>query len=186
MAWLKEYDRDEITQGTIVDNVPWEMEEAPLGIVLTNACDVEWNKASYLLIASLLPAKDILQNSTEFEQITQSADEENKLSKTKSNSLGSFLRDFIHNTNIVRYFFIDPTPVYPSLPHFFVDFQHLITIPYSEKINLSTIAQLDSPHREKLILHFSSYVSRIAVDRIDKETYQDTLRALSEPFELKF
>ena len=186
MAWLTEYDRDEITQGTIVDNVPWEMDEAPLGIVLTNACDVEWNKASYLLIASLLPAKDILQSSSEFEQITKSANDENKLSKTKSKSLGSFLRDFIHNTNIVRYFFVDPTPVYPSLPHFFVDFQHLITIPYSEKISLSTIAQLGSPHREKLILHFSSYVSRIAVDRVDEGTYEDTLRSLSEPYELKF
>lgn len=185
MAWLTEYDTGEITQGTIVDSVPWKMDEAPLGIVLTNACDVEWNKASYLLIASLLPAKDILQNSTNFEQITKSADEENKLSKTKSKSLDSFLRDFIHNTNIVRYFFIDPTPVYPSLPHFFVDFQHLLTIPYSEKVSLSTFAQLDSPHREKLILHFSSYVSRIAVDRVDNTTYMNTLRALSEPYELK-
>jgi len=186
MAWLSEYDRDNITQGTIVDNVPWGIENAPLGIVLTNACDVEWDKASYLLIASLLPAKDILQNSKEFEQITQSASEENKLSRSKSKSLANFLRDFIHNTNIVRYFFIDPTPVYPSLPHFFIDFQHLITMPYHDRTSLTTVAQLDTPHREKLILHFSSYVSRIAVDRISQSTYQETVSALSDPYDLQF
>lgn len=185
MARLTEFNKDKITQGTIVDNVPWALEEAPLGIVLTNACDVQWDKASFILIAPLLPAKDILQNSHEFIQVVKNS-EDNELSKSKTKSLNSFLNKFIHNINIARYFFIDPTPVYSSLPHLLVDFQNLLTIPYSKVNSLNIIAQLDSPHREKLILHFASYISRIAVDRVDEESYQDTLKAISEPFELKF
>ena len=183
MAWLTEFDKNQITQGTIVDNVPWNLNHNPLGVILTNACDIQWDKANFLHIACLLPAKDILQNSNEFEQITSSADEDNNLSKTKTKSLDKFFSDFIYNRNIVRFFYIDPKPVLESLPHFLLDFQNLITIPFKEEERLNPIAQLPSPHREKMILHFSSYVSRVAVDRVDDQTYKETMQDLSEPYD---
>ena len=182
MSWLIQEENDKIiTQGSVLDNIPWNLDPAPLGIVLSNPCDLEWGKASYILVASLIPAKETLQLSKEFQQKVSSADESNKLSKSKWKPFGVYLKQFVNNQNIVRYYFIDPTKAIEA-PLFFVDFQHLITVPIEQKDQLEIVAKLPTPHKEKMISHFASYVSRIGVDREIEETTEVLMNQLADPF----
>lgn len=56
----------EIDQGSVLDGVPWSLEAPPLGIALTNTCDLEHDKADFLILAALKPAKAIIQQSKDF------------------------------------------------------------------------------------------------------------------------
>ncbi|MDK2977991.1 MAG: hypothetical protein PWP52_705 [Bacteroidales bacterium] len=180
MSWLVKEENNIITQGTVLDNIPWELDPAPLGIVLSNPCDLEWGKASYLLVASLVPAKETIQMSKEFKQKVESA-KDYVISKTKWKSFEVYLKQFINNQNIARYYFIDPTNAIEA-PLLFVDFQHLLTIPIFKKDNLEIVAKLPSPHTEKMISHFSSYISRIGVDRENKEDAEALINQLAAPY----
>lgn len=180
MSWLVDYDLDQLTQGVVVDNVPFGLSPSPLGIILSNPCDLEWNKASYILIASLIPAKDTIQSSKEFKQQIQGATN-NKLGKDKWKKLGAYISQFVHNVNIMRYFFVDPSRVFQA-PSFFVDFQHIVTVPITYADKLEPIGFLPSPHREKMIVHFSSYISRIGVDRIDEASEGSIVSELATPY----
>jgi hypothetical protein len=170
-----------ITQGTIVDNVPWSLDPAPLGIVLSNPCDLEWGKASFILIASLVPAQDTLQLSKEFKGKVSSANARFELTRSTWESLNSMIENYVHNKNVTRYFFINPKDVIDA-PLLFVDFQNLITIPIENKENLAIIAQLPSPYIEKMIVHFSSYISRIGVDRISDERTKSFIQEIALPY----
>jgi len=180
MSWLVDYDLDQLTQGVVVDNIPFGLNPSPLGIILSNPCDLEWNKASYILIASLIPAKDTIQSSSEFKQKVLNATD-NKLGMDKWKKLVAYLSQFVHNVNIMRYFFVDPSRVFQA-PSFFVDFQHIVTVPISYSSNLEPVAFLPSPHREKMIMHFSSYVSRIGVDRIVEGSQESIISELAYPY----
>ncbi len=158
---------DKITQGSIVDDVDFGMGDSnPLGIVLSNECDIINGKSSYIIIASLMPAADIILNSKEFMNKVEGCGEDGKLSKKKSERIKNFLDDYIFNKGITRYYFINPIPVIEVNP-LFVDFQHIISIPYENISNLENIAQLKSPYCEQMIVHFASYTARIPVDRDD-------------------
>ena len=67
-------------------------------------------------------------------------------------------------------------------PLFFVDFQHIITIPIDKKDTLETVAKLPSPFREKMIMHFSSYISRIGVDRENMDELDSLITDLADPY----
>lgn len=180
MSWLVDYDLDQLTQGVVVDNVPFGLNPNPLGIILSNPCDLEWNKASYILIASLIPAKDTIQSSSEFKQRVLNVTD-NKLGKDKWKKLAAYISQFVHNVNIMRYFFVDPSKVFQA-PSFFVDFQHIVTVPISSSNNLDPVGFLPSPHREKMIMHFSSYISRIGVDRVDDSSNDSLIAELAQPY----
>jgi len=180
MSWLVPEEESKITQGTILDNIPWGLDPSPLGVVLSNPCDLEWGKASYILIASLVPARETIQLTKEFQQQVQNL-KEKVVSPNKWDKLSKFFKPFINNQNITRYFFVDPTKVFDA-PLFFVDFQHLFTLPFSKVTELEVIAKLPSPHREKMIVHFSSYISRIGVDREDQEETKIFINHLAEPY----
>jgi hypothetical protein len=168
-----------IKQGTIVDGVPWPFDPKPLGIILSNPCDLELGKASYLLIASLIPAKETLQYSREF--INKIDPTNYTLKQRQWNSLKDIIVNYIHNKNIARYFFINPNNVITA-PYLFIDFQHLLSIPIDGKETLISIAQLPSPYAEQMIVHFSSYISRIGVDRINDEKTEEIINEIASPY----
>jgi hypothetical protein len=159
-----------LTQGTVVDNVNWgNPEDDYLGIVLSNPCDFENDKARYVLIAGLVPAANTIQASKEFKNKLENVPEgQTTLSKGKWEKVIDLFRKYVHNVDIGRYFFIDTSDAFDS-PYLLVDFQRVITLPISERETLSIEGQLPSPYREKMIMHFSSYVARIGVDRIKDE-----------------
>lgn len=70
--------RENITQGSIVSGVDWGRgEEIPvLSIVLSNACDFEHDKLSFLIVAALVPAKETLMSTKEYKGKVESANEE--------------------------------------------------------------------------------------------------------------
>lgn len=159
-----------ITQGSIVDGANFGFgEDNPLGIVLSNACDFVNDKMGYVIVACLVPAKEVLLESKEFNNRIKGIGEDKRISKTKWEKLKPFFDDYIFNKGVARYFFINPNPVLEA-PFWFVDFQHIVSIPYASFNNLENIAQLNSPYREQMMVQFASYTARIPIDRIEDTT----------------
>jgi len=148
----------------------------PLSIVLSNECDFENNKLSYIIVAALLPAEDIIRATQEFVD-KQNTIKGNTLSKGQWSSLKKFIENFLYNKNISRYFFLLPGEGV-MVPFLAIDFQRIQSIPYALCENLETVAKLNSPYKEQMIVHFSSYVSRIPVDREDLD---DVIRKIISP-----
>ena len=180
MAWLTDQN-GKLTQGTVIDNVDWGNGVNPLSIVMSNPCDLEYGKASFLLVAALIPANNTLQITKEFQNKVTSANANKQLSKGSWKALFDYLASFIHNKNIVRYFTIDPNEIIDS-DVLFVDFQLLKSIPISQIEGLNLIAQLPSPFVEKMITHFASYISRIGVDRVSEERQKTMTIEIASPY----
>lgn len=133
----------EIGQGSVLDGVPWSLEAPPLGIALTNTCDLEHDKADFLILAALKPAKAIIQQSKDFKSRLDGA-EGDVLRRKAWDSLADLLADFIHNASVRRYYFLDGRSAL-DLDPLFVDFQHLISVPISQARSLPQMAALTSP-----------------------------------------
>lgn len=165
MATIEICATGEITTGTIVHNIPWNQDGVNIpGIVLSNACDLEHDKAGYIIIAGLVEAKTTLLDSNEYKNlnITPRAELSNK-DKVK---LKRFYEDYIYNKGITRYYLIYPNKALEaSMPAMLVDFQHLTSIPSNDSNRLRILAELRSPFREEMMQHFSSYTSRVPVPR---------------------
>ena len=101
----------DITQGSIVDGVDFGFQENPLGIVLSNACDFLNDKIGFVIIACLVPAKNVLLESKEFKNKIEGVDEDKRISNKKWGKLKPFFDDYILNKGVTRYFFINPDPV---------------------------------------------------------------------------
>jgi hypothetical protein len=168
-----------LTQGSVLDEVPWGLDPNPLGIVLTNPCDLTWEKASFLLLAALKPAREIIQSSREFKERVQSA-QDNELSGNKWERLERHLSEFALNAGIRRWFLVEADVL--ELEPLFVDFQHLIAVPFEKLSSPRIVAVLPSPDREKMIVHFAGYTSRIGVDDPDEENMRRIVAALASPF----
>jgi len=172
----------QIKQGMIVDQIPWNFEgPKPLGIILTNPCDLEHNKASFLIIAALVSAKDTLHVSNDFQNRIQGINDEYQLNNKKWESLTVLIENYIHNKNITRYYFIDPRPIIEDI-FFFVDFQFIISVPFEKSGMLVKIAQLSSPFVQQMIVHFAGYTSRIAVDRANDVQSQEIISKIADPY----
>jgi hypothetical protein len=170
---------DEFTQGSVLDDLPWDRSDKPLGIVLTNPCDLQWEKAAYVVVAALLPARDVIHASNDVRAITDNADEQQALSKTKWATLEKRLEKYVYNADITRFFLI--TAEVLELPPLLIDFQDVLSVPFDE-VPKSVLAVLPSPYREKMIVHYASYVSRIAVDRVEGAELDGITRELAAPF----
>lgn len=170
----------EIDQGSVLDGVPWGLDAAPLGIALTNTCDLEHDKADFLILAAVKPAKDIIQASREFRSKLDGAQGE-ALRRKAWDSLVELLDDFIHNASVRRYYFLDGRDALDLEP-LFVDFQHLISVPIGQARSLPQMAVLGSPDREKLVVHFAAYSSRIGVDRQPTDRVAELTALLTHPY----
>ena len=103
--WISEFNGD-FTQGTIVDGVDWGLgDDNPLGIVITNACDLEHDHSGFLMVAALEPAAEVLGASKEFQSLVKDSTD-GLLKRKQWDALTRFLKDYIHNKNICRHFFL--------------------------------------------------------------------------------
>lgn len=175
MEWIEE-PYQEITQGAIVDGVDWgQGEDNPLSIVLSNACDLENNKAEYLIVAALQPAALTLSKSNEYKSHVVNA-AGNILSKKGWSSFVDFLQKYIHNTQVCRYFFFDPNPVIDSCL-LVVDFQLVKSIDMSQ--DLEYIGQMKQIFTMQMMSRFVSYTGRVPVDRPDDAKLDEYVRELA-------
>ena len=182
--WLSE-STGQITQGTIVDGVDWGRgENNPLSIVISNACDLEHGNSNFLLVAALESAADVLQQTDEFKGKVKDANENKELSKKQWVSLGNFFLNYIHNKNVCRHFFFDPRPVI-DLCCLVVDFQQIKSIEMDMVHRLSIEGQMNHPFVEQMMMRFTSYTSRIPVDRVNSEMEAIYIRELAQDFRLK-
>lgn len=171
MEWTTPFnDINQLTQGSIVDGINWGDEDNPVSIVLSNACDLEHEHASYLIVAALYPASAIIGNSREYKGMTNQ-DGFSASSKKQKIAVENKLSDYIHHRNINRYYFIDCTA--SDLDMFMmVDFQRILSLPIDIKNSLIPIAQLNTPLKEQMMMQFVSYTSRIPTDRVSQEDEQ--------------
>ncbi|MCR5362462.1 MAG: hypothetical protein K6E73_10720 [Bacteroidales bacterium] len=184
MQWVIDA-KENITQGSIVDGVDWGRgEDNPLSIVLSNACDFEHDKLSFLVVAALVPAKETLMATKEYKSKVASADEGNGLSKKSWESFADYLKNFIHNKVVGRYFFFDPNPVIDA-PLFLVDFQQICSLDADMMENLTNVGQLDHPHVEKMMAHFVGYTGRVPSDRADETQEGEYLQELQGDYHVK-
>lgn len=167
-------------QGSVFDGVPWNLPAAPLGIAITNTCDLEHDKADFVILAAMKPAKEIIQASSEFRSKLEGADGL-ALKRRAWDSLLEMLADLVHNASIRRYYFLDCRGAL-GLDPVLVDFQQLISVPIERARSLPFVAALPSPDREKLVVHFASYASRIGVDRQLPARIAELTTLLTHPY----
>lgn len=179
MEWLKKLDSiEELTQGSIVDGVDWgDGDNDPLSIVLSNACDLEHDgHCSYLIVAAMYQAGDIIRASREYNGIIQGADLAD-ISKRQRIQIERLFLDYIHNRTINRYFFIDCSNIEQGL-YLVVDFQRILSVKYEAKAYLTPVANLISPLREHMMMRFVGYTARIPIDRVSDDKGQEIIRSM--------
>ena len=152
-----------MAQGAVLDGVDWGLNPNPLSIVLSNECDLVNRKASFIIVAALVAAKETITESKEYKNKALGI-VDNQVGKGKWEALKSFLDGYIFNKGVTRYFFIDPADALDA-PCFLADFQHIQSIPIEDTDNISVVAQLPSPFKEQMMVQFASYTARIPVDR---------------------
>ena len=157
-----------IAQGAVLYGVDWGLNPNPLSIVLSNECDLVNGKASFIIVAALVAAKETITESEEYKNKTQGITG-NLVGKGKWDVLKKFLDGYIYNKGVTRYFFIDPADALDA-PCFLADFQHIQSIPIEDTDTLSVVAQLPSPFKEQMMVQFASYTARIPVEREDDTT----------------
>lgn len=170
----------QLDQGSVLDGVPWNLEAAPLGITLSNTCDLEHDKADFVILAALKPAKDVIQSSSEFQNKLDGV-QGRALRRRAWDSLLELLQDFLHNNSIRRYFFLDGREALDLEP-LLVDFQQLVSVPLATARNLPLMAILPSPDREKLVVHFAAYTSRIGTDREREGRVTELTELMTDPY----
>ena len=173
--WIEDYS-GKISQGTIVDGIPWkDGEDQPLGIVLSNACDLEHNHNSFIIVAALVSAKDVLTRTNDFR---------NKLQDHKINQKNAqkFFKPYINNESIVRYYFIGEYTKAEIDDYLMVDFQQIQSFNISSIESLAPLAQLKHPFIEQMMMRYTAYTSRIPSDRVSEEEFQKMVNYLAEDF----
>ena len=182
--WVSE-PGEQITQGTIVDGVDWGRgENNPLSIIISNACDLEHGNSKFLLVAALESAIDVLQQTAEFKGKVKDANDNKELTPNQWKSLGNFLLNYIHNKNVCRHFFFDPRPTI-DMDCLVVDFQQIKSIEMERVPYLSLEGQLNHPFVEQMMMRFTSYTSRIPVDRVNEEMENIYIHELAQGFKCK-
>lgn len=183
--WIAEH-KGIITQGTIIDGVDWGREEGnnPLSIVISNACDLEHKNSNFLLVAALESATDVLQQTTEFKGKVKDANSNKELTQKQWKSLENFLLNYIHNKNVCRHYFFDPRPIL-DMDCLVVDFQQIRSIEINQIPNFSMEGQMNHPFVEQMMMRFTSYTSRIPVDRVNSEMEKIYIQELTKGFTLK-
>lgn len=177
MEWI-EKPHQFITQGAIVDGVDWGHGiDNPLSIVISNACDIENNKAEYLIVAALLPAASILCESKEIFGIT--GGKHDNFSNRQKKSIIDTISKYINNTQVCRYFFFDPNPIIDT-ELLLVDFQMVKSINIHDELDY--IGQMKNIYTMQMISRFVSYTGRVPVDRPNEEKVNEYIKMLVERY----
>lgn len=177
MDWITRIDDPaNLTQGSIVDGIDWGQEDNPVSIVLSNACDIEHEHTSYLLVAALYPAGDLLFNSREFQGTTEGKDY-SQLTSNQKKAVNKLLSNYIHHKTINRYYFIDCRDCELGIL-MMVDFHQVKSISIEKRSELTMIANLNSPLKEQMIMQYVSHAARIPTDRVTPDEEQSIISEL--------
>lgn len=181
MKWITTInDISDITQGSIVDGIDWGGgDDNPVGIVLSNACDIENDHASYIIVAAMYPASDLIAHSREYKGWLNGAVIYDDSTVRQKNSIKDRLSEYIHHKKVNRYYFIDCRQCDIGML-MMVDFQQIKSIAIDEKSKFIPIATLDSPLKEQMIMQFVSYTARIPSDRVSEEEASVIINTLIE------
>ena len=109
------------------------------------------------------------------------AGHDRELTKRQWKSLEGFLLNYIHNKNVCRHFFFDPRPII-DMDCLVVDFQQIKSIEMDRIPDLDMVGQMNHPFVEQMMMRFTSYTSRIPVDRVDSEKEKMYIKELSDGF----
>ncbi len=160
MQWLVNSEGENFTQGTILYGVDFGYgENNPLCVVLSNACDFEHDKLSFIVLAILDPAKETLRNSKEVCAVFKDK-EFDALTSGEKKSLHNIYIDKIYNKSIGRYYFFDPRPIIDMDP-LLVDFQHVYSVDYNKiKKNIDNgkikiLGKINHPFVEQMMMQLS-------------------------------
>lgn len=173
--WLENWN-GAIAQGVIVECAEWKVGDSdiPLGVVLSNDCDLEHDKCGYIILLGLVDASLVITSSKEYLAMSPE-----KPSKKQEKAIHDYFASFIHNKDIRRYYFIGDEPEIGT-PSMVIDFQLIKSIPFIEASTLNPIARIRSPFKEQMIVHFAGYTSRIPSDRVSTETEHDIINSLTK------
>lgn len=168
---------DALTQGAILIEVPWGISPPPVSIVLTNPCDLENDKASFLLVAACKPAREVFRRSKEYLSLVGSAEQPTAKQIRAVDEAASCV---ILNRAIGRYFAFDATPLHDEEMWLVVDFQHLLCLDYEKGCEPGEmIGKLNSPYCQQMLHSFASYTARVGVDRPDAQKHGNAVRSLT-------
>lgn len=175
--WLEVWNGN-IVQGAIVECPEWKVGDAqiPLGVVLSNECDLEHDKCGYVMLLGLVDASLVITSSKEYLAISPEESQKKRTNKQEK-AINEYLASFIHNKDIRRYYFIGSEPEIGT-PSMVIDFQLIKSIPFIEAATLHPIARIRSPFKEQMIVHFAGYTSRIPSDRVPQETELNIINSL--------
>lgn len=183
MQWLVQTQGENLTQGTILHGVDFGYGEYnPLCIVLSNACDFEHDKLSFVLLAVLDPAKETLENSKEVKALIGENGIEGMTKKSKE-ALLKLYSEKINNKTIGRYYFMDPKPVIDMDP-LLVDFQHVISFDYDklkafvDNGKIVILGRMNHPFVEQMMLQYVGYTGRVPSDRVTPEEEAELAKTL--------
>lgn len=179
MRWIEE-PYQALTQGAIVDGVDWGMgENNPLSIILSNACDIENNKAEFLIVAALLPAASTLCESKEIISATERDSNSVGLTNKQKKSIKELLTKYINNTQVCRYFFFDPTPTIDA-DLLLVDFQMVKSINIDAELDY--VGQMRQVFTMQMMSRFVSYTGRVPVDRPEESKINQYIQDLTNGY----
>jgi hypothetical protein len=169
----------ELDQGVVLLGIPWteKYRDTP-GVVLTARCDFANNKADFVKIATLKPAKDVFGGFKPVREILGEASNGTPLSKKKWDKLKRYLADYIFHRGIFRYYFIDGSR--PDFGLWVVDFQHIGSFQADDLSDCDYVGSLNSPDLEHLISHYAAYCGRIGVTR-NEDALDGIVSKLVEP-----
>jgi len=183
MQWIVGNQGENLTQGTILYGVDFGYGEYnPLCIVLSNACDFENDKLSFIILAILVPAKETLRNSKEVCAIYKEK-EWADLTRREKDAICNIYTDKIHNKSIGRYYFFNPKPIIDMDP-LLVDFQHVRSFEYStfkksvDNGKIQVLGRLDHPFVEQMMMQYAGYTGRVPSDRLSSEKVQELINTL--------
>lgn len=177
MEWVTPItDISQLTQGSIVDGIDWECEtDNPVSIVLSNACDIEHNHASFIIVAAMYPASHIIACSREYRGLISGS--YNESTRKQQDRVKDKLSEYVHHKTINRYYFIDCRQCKIGMC-MMVDFQKIKSVPINTTSSLALIANLNTPLKEQMIMQFVSYTSRIPTDRVDRNDEEQIISSL--------
>lgn len=168
--WLKEIEDTSslsLTQGSILEGVDFGYDNNPLCIVLSNACDFEHDKLSFVVVAALVEAKQTLLISKEYKNITGDK-VYSELNSKQREKVRAYIKEFVYNKRVSRYYFFNPEPVL-DCPCLLVDFQQIKSFSKDALNSVNVIGELNHPFIEQLMMRFASYIARIPSDSISCE-----------------
>jgi hypothetical protein len=131
-------------------------------LVVSPSCDLEQNKADYILLAKC----ELVRDQPEFSKFQKCIKEEKEI----SNSARSELEALVANNRKGQRDRYVCLPGAMDLPYLVADFQQICRVKFKSIIVDYRVASLDSPYAEAVLSKFTNYYSRIGTPDVERDT----------------